>query len=1221
MKILAYIILLVLGLASVGHSQHAPYPAPKIRSADSIRSVFICSWGPFDHWPRDSAHTRFSLDLNDAAINGLRYVNLPADLGLNAEHRRYIWSYPSNQPAPKDTVLGGDHEHLDDVLILEPVSLFDILECSSYMRFDFERHTLRDPASEYPGFFDHDTSHGAVKLVGVNSSDTTAASCFWIKGTAVSGDQSNTCVKLVAHVDSLGIFDDSLWHPHFINSKASPVQYFREDFGNRRLLVRSRIRIDQVQDTGLKAPLFVMHTKMVQEDSSIVSRNDTFKVDGNFKHVDSLFDTVGVRFFCPLHTLQMFFSFEWLGTISMTADWLEVMTAHVNTTDTSTAVYDSLHLKNYANVSAGEAAAYSAEDVLASPCPALDTLLKTQIDQYIGHCNFFRIGDEFRLAQALPYQRLVQRIRVLSGRQIELTEFTQDSSSYIFGIGIPDQQSFMFEGVQQGLLDDSTFADPKMVIYDVNDFDNSSPLPKRTKGLTDSAVLAWEKTFASTDNLNLLAGDGSATSHYTRDRYLTNMQLNHYPHYLLENREARRLTERNKPGMHYALTWASGVGIGKKKVGSDSTLIYGGTLRQITGAEMKVTGHIALSCGARGLELYLLDSPPDTVDGANGGIVNDRGFHDTNYFNSLIHPFSHPFWMGWKERYDSVKSVIPTLIAYGATLIDDNCMGDWTARELMDDSTVPLPFVVSSIRTYNDSLIQDPYTKRISDSISYRDTVFYDSTCDCGVLDTIPTLFPFNRTFVHVSMWLDTNAAAKSAGSDTLLYITNMRTDDSYDTTEVPTTIDRRLITFRMKRPHVIMDVLDTNGGQLDDGRIWTPYVGTDAGDSLKIYLNAGDGILVRLLNLDTAVANKMRQTRVAMTFPKGTSDFNDKGRIKFDRPIPGVRNKTSDWSIPSSSKPYIVGIQDTTTAKLWQDSLVYQRVDSVKNSRAGQWRHQHWATGSNVRFGFKDSLSHASTSRQPEIGTDSVAHNIVIKTDLEGQSSNGKIKVRDPFLVDSATLSNVYDTLAKGSPFLPHVLSSGRMPGADSEHYGGIFLRQNPSRLTTVPPIPMYSISAYSVIKSGTFQSLDTIPAPGDWSFLNWHTDDNYSLSDPSPWIYDTTGLAMDVIFIRDSAQYSARYKAHMAAFSGSSDPGFAMNNQRKLYYIYTDPSGKRWYRIVYASAGRIFTTTGYRTGTGDADFFWKPEQLISEWTDPSAEYPAEGMHRDIYDTLFHYV
>src|SRR5947209_4881802 len=146
-------------------------------------------------------------------------------------------------------------------------------------------------------------------------------------------------------------------------------------------------------------------------------------------------------------------------------------------------------------------------------------------------------------------------------------------------------------------------------------------------------------------------------------------------------------------------------------------------------------------------------------------------------------------------------------------------------------------------------------------------------------------------------MWLDTSAAAKVNHSDTLLYITNMRTDDSYDTMEVPTTIDRRLITMRLKRPHVIMDVADTNGGQLDNGKIWTPYVGAnDPEDSLKLYLLAGDGILIRLL--DTAQGN-MHQMRFSVNFPKDTHSYVDHGRLQFDRPVPGVRNKTNDWTVP----------------------------------------------------------------------------------------------------------------------------------------------------------------------------------------------------------------------------------------------------------------------------------------------------------------------------------
>src|SRR5258706_5614668 len=117
----------------------------------------------------------------------------------------------------------------------------------------------------------------------------------------------------------------------------------------------------------------------------------------------------------------------------------------------------------------------------------------------------------------------------------------------------------------------------------------------------------------------------------------------------------------------------------------------------------------------------------------------------------------------------------------------------------------------------------------------------------------------------------------------------------------------------------------------------------------------------------------------------------------------------------------------------------------------------------------------------------------------------------------------------------------------------------------------------------------------------------------------------ASDVVFGKDSAIYLARYKCHLGSFhSGSGDyvdSGLSWNNQRKLYYMYTDSIGQRWYRMVYASNNRIFTMTGYRDGPYNMNIHWGYEQLVSKWDDSHARYPALGGHRTPGDTNYIYI
>jgi hypothetical protein len=600
-------------------------------------------------------------------------------------------------------------------------------------------------------------------------------------------------------------------------------------------------------------------------------------------------------------------------------------------------------------------------------------------------------------------------------------------------------------------------------------------------------------------------------------------------------------------------------------------------------------------------------------DGSHSEMMHT--FRDTlkDSIGGIVSIGSRNLYFGWKENYESAKTLFPMMRKYGDALLHAQYIGDWTAAELfLADTNLKkiMPFVDTSMRTLDDSMRSDVYNPiRNLSQIVHWDQPFLDMLEDTS-----------NRTFVHISMWLDTNAAAIANHSDTLLYITNMRTDDSYDTSEVPTTIDRRTITLQMRARHLFSDVLDSFPS-LDNLRIKTPFVA--ANDSLKIQLLAGDGILLRLVDGDTM--------HVAVNYPLGGGDFNNYGGVKFDKPVFGVQDPStpSGYRIASSSHSF-VGIRDVDTVRLWQDSLLYIKVDNADSTRKGKWRNQNWTQGAggvgNVNFIFKNTLP-PSPSRQRQISTDSLAHQIVIKTDLEGTGNNGKIRFKDPFLVDSATLKNVYDTLAKSSPFLPHVLNTNRGLGVDSEHYGGIFLKQNTFRDTGTP---IYTANAYSMIKSGTYVSQDSMPDYTDWSFIEWGTNDTAVSDDVSPWLADMNGNRIqlkrktDVVFGKDSAIYTARYKAHTSSFTGADDDpvdtGTCCNNQRKLFYIGKDSIGRRMWRFVYSSDGRIYTETGTMTGTNNADFVWKPEQLLSSWNDNHSHYPAMGCHPPTIEK-FHYV
>jgi hypothetical protein len=1203
MKTLTIILLTLIVCSSTVFSQTA-------RSANPPKFFIGGYRGNFDNGTDTSWAQNFGL----LGATGHRYTNLePQDdsLGLNCEDREF-YDNPSDHPAVDSMVLGGKSDL--DVLVLQPFQLFHAVQNTFYTRFEFERHQLQSPANEYAGFLYHSG------LTGRDTVIDSATSPLYLVGTSRATDTN--ALVLDTAMDSAGVFADSIWHNALFEGAGDDHPYFGYNrFGaaiNRKMLLRMRVKVTQNVDTT-NPPILCIVTRtekchLRDTNGNFIPNSyalrlthiDTIVVNSQFKHINSDFDTIDLRFKRDsIHTgdstTTMYFSFSWPKQVSAVFDYMELMTAHIDSTDNP----DSLGLGwDHPPSVASEAGAYSAEDFLAPNPVELIKLVSRIKSHYLGHINYIRMGDEFPIGQALPLKRLAKLIHDSTGGQIEMLTVQVDSGSWSdANNGIPRPHVYDFESARLGWVDDSMYYDEKMVIADPYVIQDVA-LPIRTK---DTAhVQTWENTFAPVRKL----GTTPTGEHYSRDSYLSTIQKE-YNTYLNANRHLRRWTERQHNGSHYGIDWQD-----YTNVVIDSTFLAYDESRPPTGAEMKVTGHLAVSNGAAGLFLYpFVEPPPGSAGGLYGGTVLYDGTHDSMYYSTSVSSGGDTvhgrLWLGFKEKFDTLQKLLPLMKIYGNDLIKDTCLGDWTAAELPNapsGAQSMLPFVFNSMVALSDSGQKDLLVKNDLTTNNTNDS---------------------NRTFVHISMWLDKDSTAKALHQDTLLYITNMRSDDSYDTTAIPTTIDRRFITLRLKSRHLIHDEANPYGGELDNPKVITPFVDTLAGDSLKLQLLAGDGILIRLMSLPDST----HAMRAMINFPKGGVDFNDKGRIRFDRPIIGVKNNVSDFSIPSSHlNTFTVIVPDTTTSKLWQDSLIYQRVDSVGNSRNGYWRQQNFTVGTTTKFKFQDSLAISSAPRLAEVSTDSVAHNIVIKTDLEGTGSGGVIGFTDPFLVDSATLKNVLVPLNKTSPFLPHTLNPGRMPGVDSQHYGGIFLFQNETHNSGKP---IYTLTAHKILKAGTLAPQDTGTASaGDWVFLYWASNDTIDASDTKPWQinpYDTAFPLMnmnpkpDVVFSKDSAQYIARYHCHLSAFNSGTAPnkdsGLSWNDQRKLYFTGFDSHGRRTYRMVYASRGRIFTATGFRTGIGNTDIIWNSEQCVSEYGDTNARYPSMSGHRNSNDTSFYYL
>jgi hypothetical protein len=1139
---IAIVVLICAGLSVCAHSSKCQ--TLPIRSAKAIPNFIVTALSGVDRGNSWENLTPYgTLD----SIHW-RYIYNPADtdLGLNCTNSGAMIDWYGIVP-PDSVMLKGKLPL--PYLVMGSYRLTWAFENSAYLRYELERQpNSRSHSQQYPSF------RWRSGLTGVDTSDLAGTFPNYLRSGPDAADSQKNVIRLRAGIDPPGIFDDSAFSATFDDDTTrDEVYHFASSSGkdNKRLL-RFRIRVDTPGlDTALHTPLFVVR---VEQDSMPSRRgrklllNDTIRIDSHFKHYGSGgFDTVSVRFLSQLKADSTFFQLRWLGTVSMTGDYMEIMTAkldsskdfHYDSTRGWNVANDSISLIGYTPGYRGGAnnewlALESYEGATEQSDRRLKDFADSLIAHYSGHANFFGGPEEPPIGKMLLMKRFAKLLRQRSSGNLEFLTIMHDSSEQnlagdggFYRRGLPNMVQYYLEGVRLGWLPDSLYADPKFFIIEPYLWDYQVALPKRIAG-DSSTISAWEYHYALTyvDTATGIAYDNP----YQQDNYRQQAQ-NKIASFVGAVRRANRSCLRNQASgfdQKFLLAWQTGMTPVKLGAPSHPKEFLMANLRAPTEPELRVTANLAASGGAVGLLMYgYTSSTPNGNLGYNGGVMDHFGKHSTNFLSdSLLNFDGHTkrwdsSWVGWANGYAAVKALVPKIRLYGDTLVHSQYFTDVLASESF--SSTSIPFLSGSIHTYTDAGLQD--------ALSLIDTS--------------------NRTYVHVSVWLDT----AHGQHDTLLYITNLRTDDSYDTSGKPSTIDRRLITLKLKRPHLVRDVQDSTGA-LDPGRVWTPYVGGAAGDSLKVYLLAGDGILVRLMDtIPTLPMQAMAAPRIDYPKKNQTDHFYDHGRIVFDQPVPGVRNPSSgvnkDWSIPSTSRAYSVGIPNGNVVVMRQDSLLYQHPVPTAN-RTENFRNQNWTTSGSgttvTSFNFKDSLpTTVSTQPRPRtLSIDSIAHFVTIVTDLEGQGSLGKVKLHDPWFVDGTTyrnLSTTSDTLFLNAPFMP---GFGPLNGADQQHYGGIFFKQN-SSLHRDTLTPMYGISAYQTVTSDSHNSHDTLPRWTDYSFIEWAKTDVISGIDPEDW---TNGVMMQknnpVVFRQDSAVYTARYKAHMLAFGSPSllDSGFLYNN-----------------------------------------------------------------------------
>lgn len=1114
-------------------------------------------------------------------------------------------------------------------------------------RFEVERHLINlNPTLQYQdndtvqfdGFMSHNGASGRNTLRGRNAHDADASSPVFARHSALYGtDSAVNCVVL----DSLGhpgVFGDSLWSQGFwstsLNDQA-PHWHRTDDFGHRSVGLRFRVRIDDTDyhhtsDTVFSLRFVVYDTASVTFDTTMVALSS----NSGFGYSPNYFDTVIFRFLRPWTVTKSYVTLSWPGTHKITVDWMEALTTRIDTANFHYGSYpDGNNMSVYMGLESPDSIHYndllSYESLTANHDTILKVWIDTMIHRYKGYCQFIETREEPSLASMTTLKRAIKLLRDRSGDSMEIVCSMHDSldantgyggvthiSTYgdgFYGLGLPDAPSYFLEGVRLGWLDPNNYADPKFFWTGFGVQSYRVCMPKRTIQEGDD-LYKWEALYANngidTSGHYGYTRDSAGRPDepgifYDRDRYLGHIDFRAREN-LMRLRMWKRMCDRNAAiGQRFFINMEF-----DSPVDSIYHKAVGGPTRLATGAEMRLCANLCASVGASGLYWWQYGSP--------FGLLGQHQDYDSNWRWVKIGSHDSVRWFdAHKEHVDVVKSMMPSVQRYGDTLLKAKYIGDWTAAEALFVTTAPFQDSIHSLDdsgridrldTARDTIRIHRFPNKIDTSLH----ITYQNVSDSSAV---------NRTLVHISEWI-----AAGGLSDTLLYITNMRTDDSYviDSTTHPGTIDsvlgtfdRRYITVKMKAAHLITDVADTAALRIM-GKVRTPYVGE--GDSLVVWLLPGEGVLVRL----TAPPDSMKQMRIALNYPKiapaDTSNKYDHGQVKFSEYVVGV-SKTGGYdslTIPSSLYSY-VGIKDWQSPKVHQDSLLFQKFAS---NRPEFWRHQNWKDQVGPVFKFKKTLPIVTLSgrRDEQTGLDSVAHPATITMDVEGKTltSNDSVGIYDPFYVESSTFQNLSDTARRSVPFtpaygIPAVAPSGTLLGVDPQAYGGVFLKQNGFPL--VPGIPNYALRAYQTHAwplAGHW--LDTIPYFGEYSFLEWHKGD---VNDPISIILER---AFPVVFNIDYETYTALYKQHNFALTSpyTIDTGYSYNNQRKLWYLGRDDSNKAWYRNVFSSLGRIYTAVGWHTGaSGSLNGWmnWLPEKLVTEWSDSTACYPALAVHQDTLD------
>ncbi len=1232
-KSFVFLIVMVIIAGSNADAQHPRYGS-MIRFADSTK-FFIGGFTPFDKWNWWDSTQLLNFppagDYYDLS-HFYRYVdNEPlVILGLNSETRGTFDEIDSNgifddHSAPDSIVLGDTAEKSMNVLFTNGTNMNDMIENSYLMRFELERHSASYANTrQYAGFLSH-SGHTCSNTIHAQS--TTPP---WLIGTVDASDLSYNALHVTKGTDIPGVLADSFYHRSFLATLGSgdnqPAHYWAWPGVpvDRKMLCRIRVRVDSLSWLDALDYLFANKDSLftltiVQDSVSGGSSIDSTRLIATiladtslFHHRGTGYDTIDLHWTARKNSNNTYFQFYWQGNCSLTFDYMEVMT-DTFPSDTSAANYEIVQSQqNYNNWQYSRYRSYNG--LTMHNDSTLRLMAGEYVHKYDSLVDFFYMPEEKRLGSMAILKRFAKLVRDSSHGHIECVMTMHDSleqnsldttglNGNFYGNGLPMQYDYYLEGVHHGWLDSSLYADPRYFLVGEY-FDYHVPLPRRRPPYLPMSDSSWDSTYAINGHdmttLYRNINPYSPTNYSANAQRIIRFLINDY-------RNARDVSQRaSEPNFKHKFIamWEGGV---TPSIQTDSSipggqyLWGGGGLRAITAPEMKVLAHLAISSGASALYMY----QPYTVtpnQGINGGIMRlTDGFHGSNYYTDSLWNGSAPYldseWIGWKENYDTVLHLIPELKLYGAQLGNCRYIADYLSNEAYSAPSIAgVPFLPHSIRAINDSDVRD---------------------------DTSSSA-PLNKTFVHVSAWVDTTVT-----TDTFLYITNARTDDSYDSTVrqrldtvadsiPPGTFDRRYITMQMKARHLVTDVADTLGLQTM-GKVRTPYVG--AGDSLVVWLLPGDGVLVRL----TGAPDSMQQMRVQLNYPKAPpavgptqNDYNH-GSIKFSDKVYGV--SPADSTIPSSLYSF-VGIKNSQAPTLHQDSLLYQKFDV---QRMEKWRHQNWENGlgSSV-FKFKDSLSTISgplAQRTRQLGTDSIAYHFSITTDLESTNDSGNFRFQDPFYVNGS-YNNQSGFANRMSPFILDDNISGFPYASDSQHYGGVFLNQNRS---FVPTTPNYGINAYLKLANNTLAGSDTIPGWTDWSFLGWWRNDSLlgTTSDSNTWLPYCTSQNPQIVILKDSAQYIARYKEHSVAFPSPNinDSGYSYNNQRKFVYIGPDATGKMWYRNVYASGGRIYTALGYHWADTSSWMNWQPEELVSDWNNPRAGFPALVMHKTAIDTIFTFV